>query len=159
MIYLFIIIGILILLVTTLPPYDTSREGFSSDEAIQNLASLYNQSNLTVTQITTPKIIGQSGLTINGNVAIPGTISSPSLDTINSNLTNQLNQINQLANRITNLENNYVKKGPINLFANYTTDPCGMPGNSRPITISDNWFLRAYPIDGATNCKAQFSIG
>lgn len=106
MIYLFVIITILIIMVLTLPQYNTSREDFSSDEAIANIASLYNQSNLTVSRITTPNIIGQPNLAIGGNVSIPGKITSPSLDSINTNLTNQLNQINQLSTKINGMQDN-----------------------------------------------------
>ena len=139
----------------------TSRgniEPFSSDEAIQNISSLYNQGNLTVTQITTPKIIGQPNIAFSGNVSVPGTITSPSLDAMTANLANQMNQINQLSQRIANVENGYVKKGPISLIANYSNTPCGHAGSNREVSISDGWFLRAYPNDGAQNCKAQLSI-
>lgn len=106
MIYLLVIIILLILLIVTLPTYNTSREGFSSDEAIQNISSLYNQGNLTVTQITTPKIIGQPNLAFSGNVSIPGTITSPSLDAITTKMANQSNQINQLNSKIDGVQTN-----------------------------------------------------
>jgi len=136
----------------------TSRgniEPFSSDEPVQNISSLYNQGNLTVTQITTPKIIGQPNITFSGNVSIPGTITSPSLDAIRANMANQINQLSQ---RIATVENGYVKKGPISLIANYSTDGCGLVGNNREVTISEGWFLRAHPYDVALNCKGQLSI-
>mgnify|MGYP003386758257 CR=1 FL=1 len=113
MIYLFVGIILLIILIATLPMYDTSRnilmENFSSDEAVQNISSLYNQNNLTVSQITTPKLIGQPNLAIMGNVTIPGKITSPTLDTINTNLTNQINAINAKIDNLKASTNNIAK--------------------------------------------------
>lgn len=86
-------------------------EQFTADEAVKNVASLYNQGNLTVTQVTTPTIVGQNNaLKITGNVNIPGQISSPSLDTINSNLTNLINaKVTELTNQINDVKGNLVK--------------------------------------------------
>ena len=109
MIYLLVIIILLISLIVTLPTYDTSKEGFNSDEAVQNISSLYNQSNFTVTKITTPKLVGQPDITFTGNVIIPGKITSPSLDAINTNLTNQINAVNAKIDSLKNSSSNIAK--------------------------------------------------
>lgn len=55
MIFIFIILFLLILVIITLPQcresFNNVTEGFSSDEAIQNLASLYNNQQLTVSNM------------------------------------------------------------------------------------------------------------
>lgn len=86
MIYLLVIILILVALATTFPsPKElfepNSFEGFSSDEAVQNIASLYNQQKLTVTNMSATgnsdvagtlnsKFITAGGITLNGDLKI-----------------------------------------------------------------------------------------
>lgn len=86
MIYLLIIILILLTLAITFPsPKElfkpNSFEGFSSDEAVQNIASLYNQQKLTVTNMSATgnsdvagtlnsKFITAGGIILNGDLTI-----------------------------------------------------------------------------------------
>jgi len=160
-----LIIGlIVVIIIAVIYNYSKTQEKFTNDEAIQNIASLYNQANLNVTQITTPKIVGTPNVAVTGNISIPGTITSPSLDninnTINTNVTNLTNQLNAITARIKSVEDSYVKRGSdINLLVTNSAVKCGTAATRNKVLVSDNWFLRAWPIAGqALDCGAQFSI-
>jgi hypothetical protein len=63
-------------------------EGFDNTEAISNIASLYNQSLLTVTKMRTNEVIGNPSITLTGDTSVKGSgIISGDL-TINGNLIN-----------------------------------------------------------------------
>lgn len=75
-ILLLIVIGLYLL-------YDKQlTEGFSSDEAVQNLASLYNQSAMTVTNLTS------TGSGNFNNIATTGTATIPTLKATNVTASN-----------------------------------------------------------------------
>lgn len=66
-------------------------EFFTADEAVKNVASLYNQGNMTVTKITTSELIGQNNnIKITGNLSA-GQITSPTIENINTNVNNIIN--------------------------------------------------------------------
>jgi hypothetical protein len=65
-----------------------------------------------------------------------------------------------LTSRIAAIETGYIKKGSnIDLLVTNSATKCGTAATRNKVLVSDNWFLRAWPIAGqALDCGAQFSI-
>jgi len=141
------------------------KEGFSSDEAIQNIASLYNQGKLEVTDFTSTgtATLGTANITnVNAQSITDASVGS-TMKVMRDNLQGQITALKTyvegpLTQWIIGQDNLRVSKGPINLVASYNYD-----GNSRtnwPVLVSDNYFLRAHPnaSNNQTNVGATFSI-
>lgn len=93
--------------------YNKLKEHYTADEAIKNVASLYNQGNLTTTQLTTQNVIGPNNnlklsgnVTMTGSAVVTGGIASPTINDLN-------NKINQINGKLTDLGNQINTKNPI----------------------------------------------
>ena len=184
-----IIVLIVVIIIILIYSYPKSQENFTNDEAIQNVASLYNSGMATVTNlnatgsITTPKIqlgnkwvlsgatdtsgnndswlrlLGPNGQYYGGLAAGQLYVAGAYQPDVGAALNDLNNRLNAANTAITNLQNNYVKKGPINLVASYVAGYGNNAGTNVPVRVSDNYNLRSWNPDGtANNLASQLSI-
>ncbi len=174
-----IIIIVVLIVILLLFKKQGLYENFTNDEAIQNVASLYNSGMATVTNLTatnsivTPKLQLGNKWVLSGaadtsgnndewlrllaaNGQYYGGIAMSKLwvgNAYNNDVGAALNDLNARLNaanaNIERLKNEYVKKGPINLVATYS-GAYGNPRTNNPLRISENYYLRSYPTPDGT---------
>ncbi|MCJ7636270.1 MAG: hypothetical protein MUO21_02140 [Nitrososphaeraceae archaeon] len=157
-IYIIIIIFVIIFLVKLFTIRKLEHLTQSSDEAIQNLASLYNKDQLTIGTIKATQLFDESmgsNTTVKAYIDSKITTQINNLNAASANLQNQINSLNGALGQ-------YVRKGPIDLRVSYNAG-YGNPGRDNwPISISDNYFLRSWHTPGqdaaANALGGRFSI-